>query len=228
VPGCNVTYDIDADKLTLFIPPIDPEEVIWSGLPLSATEASELYDVDEVLTTAEVNKAFTTAQSKQTAFAIAGQVSDNVTFLPFENTDFSLLKEAIEECRVVKDEYEVALTRKANQVSDIAHTAVLKAVKHAKNERELEALFYEKCMANGCREQAYHPIFAGGTAAATLHYVKNDEPLAGKLNMLLDAGGEYGCYASDIVRATFKCIYLSTCFADYLTDTHLPVEWQVY
>jgi Xaa-Pro dipeptidase len=32
-------YDIAKEKLTLFIPPIDPEEVIWSGLPMSPEEA---------------------------------------------------------------------------------------------------------------------------------------------------------------------------------------------
>jgi len=101
----------------------------------------------------------------------------------------------------VKDEYEVALTRKANEISTIAHTAVLKAVKTAKNERELEGLFIERCISNGAREQAYHSIVASGTAAATLHYMKNYEPLAGKLNLLLDAGAEYNCYASDIVSS---------------------------
>ena len=99
----------------------------------------------------------------------------------------------------MKDEYEIALTKKANAISTIAHTAVLKAVKKAKNERELEGLFLERCIANGAREQAYHGIFASGEAAATLHYVKNYEPLEGKLNLLLDAGGEFNCYASDIV-----------------------------
>src|SRR6202012_2578814 len=39
-----------------------------------------------------------------------------------------------------------------------------------------------------------------GTAASTLHYVKNSEPLAGKLVVLLDAGAESRCYASDITR----------------------------
>jgi len=99
----------------------------------------------------------------------------------------------------VKDAYEVALTRKANWISGIAHTAVLRAVKGAGNERELEALFIKECIARGAREQAYHSIVASGTAAATLHYVPNDKPLEGKLNLLLDAGGEYQCYASDIV-----------------------------
>lgn len=172
---------------------------MWAGLPVSEKEASDLYDVDEVRTTPQVNQVLGYSQSKTTVFAIAGQVPDDVTFLDFEHTDFDLLKEAIEECRVLKDVYEVALTRKANEISTLAHTAVLKAVKHAKNERELEAIFLERCIANGCREQSYHGIFASGTSAATLHYVKNDQPLQGKLNLLLDGGGEYQCYASDIV-----------------------------
>lgn len=170
-----------------------------------------------------MNAALTFAQSKQTVFSIAGQVSDHITFLGFEDTDSALLKEAIEECRVVKDEYEIALTLKANEISTVAHTAVLKAVKNATNERELEALFLQKSIVNGCREQAYHSIVASGTAGSTLHYVKNNQPLEGKLNLLLDAGGEYNCYAADIVRTYEFSIFLSK--KELLTksvDSHVP------
>ncbi|KAH8805606.1 putative Xaa-Pro aminopeptidase pepP [Xylogone sp. PMI_703] len=200
LPDSYFIYDIATEKSTLFIPPIDPESVIWSGLPVSVEEALKLYDVDSVKTTTEVNAALVTTQSKQTVWAIADQVSDHVTFLEFEDKDFELLKEAIEECRVVKDEYEIALTKKANEISTLGHIAVMKAVKHVKNERELEAIFIERCIANGCREQAYHSIVASGTAAATLHYVKNNEPMEGKQNLLLDAGGEYNIYCADITR----------------------------
>jgi Xaa-Pro dipeptidase len=158
--------------------------------------------VDQVLTTDQVASALAHPHSSSTVWAIANQVSDHITFLEFNEKDFSLLKLAIEECRVIKDEYEVGLTRHANDISTIAHTAVLKAVKNAKNERELEGLFIAKSISHGAREQAYHSIVAGGTAAATLHYMKNSEPLKGKLNLLLDAGAEYNCYASDIVRSS--------------------------
>lgn len=127
-------------------------------------------------------------------------MDDGVTFLGFERKRMEGLREAVEECRITKDDYEVEMIRKANQVSEVAHTAVLKAVKQAKNEKELEAIFLERCIANGCREQAYHGIVASGVNAATLHYQKNDEDLAGRLNLLLDAGGEWRCYASDITR----------------------------
>jgi Xaa-Pro dipeptidase len=39
LPDCYLTYDMAADQLTLYIPPVDPEDVIWSGLPLSPDEA---------------------------------------------------------------------------------------------------------------------------------------------------------------------------------------------
>ena len=202
VPDCYYTYDLSSQTSTLYIPPIDPSSVIWSGLPLSPEEALKQFEVDHVKYSTDVNPSLAAfpASSKSAVWAIEEQVSPHITFLEFDKKDFRAVKKAIEECRVVKDDYEIALTKRANEVSEIAHTAVLKAVKHAKNERELEGLFIEKCMANGCRDQAYHSIVASGVNGATLHYQKNDEDMAGRLNLLLDAGGEYSCYASDITR----------------------------
>jgi len=128
------------------------------------------------------------------------------TFLPFADTDFSILKQAIEETRVVKDEYEIELLRMANDITAKGHIAVLQNAKSATNERELEATFIGTCIANGCREQSYHPIVASGTSSATLHYQKNDDGLIDpetgrkKLNVLLDAGGEYRTYCADVTR----------------------------
>ncbi|KAF6809305.1 xaa-pro dipeptidase [Colletotrichum sojae] len=199
---CHYIFDIATSESTLFIPPIDPDSVIWSGLPVSAAEAKELYDVDHVKYTTDVNAELVRLGkgSNKTVFAIEGQVLDSVTFLEFDEKNFSVLKDAIEQARVIKDDYEIALTKKANAISTIAHHAVVKEVKKATNESELEALFLYHSVANGAKNQAYHGIFAGGRAAATLHYVANDAPLEGKLNLLLDAGSEWNCYASDITR----------------------------
>lgn len=156
------------------------------------------YDVDDVQTSNEVNTYLSTSG---TIYAIDKQISPHITFSSTTQPDVTLLKEAIEECRVIKDSYEIALIRKANVISGIAHRAVMKAVKHATNERELEGIFLERCIANGCRHQAYSSIVASGTDASTLHYVHNDKSITSStLNLLLDAGGEYGCYAADITR----------------------------
>ncbi|KIH90522.1 Xaa-Pro dipeptidase [Sporothrix brasiliensis 5110] len=199
-------YDLATETSTLFIPPIDPEAVVWSGLPVSAEEALAQWDVDEVKYVADVNATLAAkakgraAGSKSVVFALDGQVSDQTTFLGFDATDFALLREAIDECRVVKSPYELALMAKANDVSSAGHRAVLAQVGKARNEQELEGVFLGHCVGHGCRNQAYHSIVASGRAAATLHYIHNDQPLANKLNLLLDAGAEYQCYAADITR----------------------------
>ena len=203
-------YDVKADELVLFIPPIDPDSVIWSGLPLSPSEAMELFEVDRVHYTTDINATLTAMANSQDGqapiFAISGQVSEGIDFQGFSGANMSVLKDVIGEARVVKDAYEIALLRKANDISAKSHKAVIKASKTASNERELEGVFISTCIANGCREQAYHPILAGGTNGATLHYLKNDESLIDpvtkqrKQNLLIDAGGEYRSYCADITR----------------------------
>jgi Xaa-Pro dipeptidase len=198
-----VVHDMDSSKTTLFIPPVDPESVIWSGLPESAEEALQKYDVDEVKFTSDVNAELAHIASqkpKSAVYAIPGQVSEHVTFLAFDDKNFAVLKEAIEVCRVIKDEFEMAMIAKANSITADAHLAVMKKVKHAKNERELYAEFLSSSISAGAPNQAYEGIFAAGRAGATLHYVNNNAPLAGKLNVLLDAGAEWDCYASDVTR----------------------------
>ena len=160
------------------------------------------YDVDDVRSSTEVN-AFLNGPdtSKTIIWTMAKYVSDQITFLSFDAKDMIHLKEAIEECRVVKDDYEIALMKKANDISAKAHEAVLRNARHAKNERELAAIFVERCSALGSENQAYSPIVASGTDAATLHYVRNNKDITrGHLNLLIDASGEYNCYAADITR----------------------------
>ncbi|KAI1760662.1 peptidase M24, structural domain-containing protein [Hypoxylon sp. FL1150] len=202
IPDCFLIYDIASAHSTLFIPPIDADSVIWSGLPLSPEEALAKYDVDAVLPSTELNPTLARLGSapNATVFAIADRISDAVTFLEFTNKDLTILGEAVDECRVLKDEYEIALIKKANEISGAAHKAVLEKVKKAKNEYELEGVFVGTSITHGAKKQAYPSIVASGRAAATLHYVHNDKDLAGKDLLLLDAGAEWSCYSADITR----------------------------
>lgn len=176
--------------------------MIWSGLPLVPEDAMKKYDVDQVLPSNQVNAFLADSQAlpQSTIYAIPYQIADHITFLSFNDKEFSLLKTAVEVCRVVKDSYELALIQQANNISSIAHESVMRTAKSATNEQELEAIFVKTCMERGLHDQAYHSIIASGTAAATLHYVKNNEPLDGKLNLLIDAGAQKDCYAADITR----------------------------
>jgi Xaa-Pro dipeptidase len=158
--------------------------------------------VDEVLTADKLQSWLANHSSESsTILAIDKQVSDSAPSSTSAKVDTAHLRTAIEECRVVKDAYEIALIRRANQISSQAHRDCFKAIKTAKNERELEAIFVARCMREGCRKQAYDCICATGADGATLHYVRNDKDISeGTLNLLLDAGGEYKMYAADITR----------------------------
>ncbi|KAI1916243.1 hypothetical protein LOZ53_004120 [Ophidiomyces ophidiicola] len=210
LPDSYVTYNIDADELALYIPPVDPESVMWTGLPLTPDGALQIYDVDVVLPSTEVNARLAHfCANKESApkrvYAIPDRVCAETTFLPFDDTNWDRLSKALEECRKVKDDYELAILKRANEISAEAHLAVMRASKTAKNERELEAVFRSKCLYYGSREQSYSPILACGVNGATLHYQKNDvdveDPTTGERGtLLIDAGGEYRMYASDITR----------------------------
>ena len=106
----------------------------------------------------------------------------------------------MDQARVVKSDYEVRMIRRANDVSSAAHRKVAENFLSLTNERDIEAIHLAVCTARGTNAQAY-PIIAGaGTNGATLHYFANNTPLAGKETIVVDAGCEWNCYASDITR----------------------------
>ena len=206
LPDSAVTYRLASRTLTLYIPPLDPAAVLWAGLPLTPAEAMHKYDVDAVHTTDELKAdlaSITDAAAAPRLFTIPKQLSsDSLCGDRFRTAgaDSNILQEAIDECRTIKDGYEVALIKRANAITADAHHACMRAARTATNERELLATFTAACISRGAPTQAYTGIFGAGRAAATLHYTHNDAPLQGKLNLLLDAGAEVAQYASDVTR----------------------------
>lgn len=114
--------------------------------------------------------------------------------------NYTKLQVAIDGARVRKDHHEIKLIRKANEISAKAHENVLRNILAFKNEAQVEATFLDTCVAADAKHQAYEIIAASGENAATLHYIKNDEPFQDRPLMCLDAGCEWQCYASDVTR----------------------------
>lgn len=179
--GCAVTYDIGASVLVLYIPPVDPAQVLWSGMPPSLDECSQQYDVDDVRYFYKLDDDLNSTKYAKPRILLADVTS------------------ATNQARTVKDKYEIGMIERANEISTAAHTALLQAVKMAENEMELQGLFEGTCIARSGK-QAYHPIVAGGRAASTLHYNKNNQPTKGKQLMLVDAAAEFNCYCADVTR----------------------------
>jgi Xaa-Pro dipeptidase len=110
------------------------------------------------------------------------------------------LKTAIDQRRVYKDDWEISAIKCANKISSKAHETVMSRISKLKSERDVEAIFLQQCVSHGAKSQAYAIIAAAGENASTLHYDRNNEELAGRELICLDAGCEVSCYASDVTR----------------------------
>ncbi|KAL2752550.1 hypothetical protein ACRALDRAFT_2029758 [Sodiomyces alcalophilus JCM 7366] len=205
---CAVTYDVATDHLTLWIPYVEPRQILWYGRTPSLEECMERSDVDSVRYTRELSAFLHTYihQQDDPIIFVLDQTQSPVEldsdFLVRSSVklDVTSLKPAMDEARVIKTDHEIALIRKANEISSAAHRAVGDRLAKFTNERQVEALFHSECALRGAKRQAYPLIAGSGDNAATLHYEANDQPLAGKQFLVLDAGCEYSCYASDITR----------------------------
>ena len=105
------------------------------------------------------------------------------------------------ECRLIKDLTEVSIMRAGIIVSAKMHRAILEKVKPGMREYELEAEIAYYLRKNGSeRLGAYPSIVAAGVNACTLHYTENNCVIGDGDLVLVDAGGEFDGYASDITR----------------------------
>lgn len=102
--------------------------------------------------------------------------------------------------RAAKTPYELQCLRAANRLGALGHLAALEAFRSGATEFEIELAFLRGC---GLREQElpYNPIIALNAGGAVLHYqVLERQPPAQRHSLLIDAGAEFGGYASDITR----------------------------
>ncbi|KAF1844247.1 uncharacterized protein K460DRAFT_397380 [Cucurbitaria berberidis CBS 394.84] len=204
-PGCHLAYDIRLDMLSLFIPRIDPKRVIWNGRGSTQTEALDKYDVDEVYYVDQLPgfvQDWASCRSNQRAdLYILHQFEIPPGFPRLDpRVDSVSLQPAMNIARMVKDDHEIKLIRKANDISSQAHREVLANILKFKNEAQVEGLFMDVCISRQAKQQAYDPIAASGPNAGTLHYDANNENFENRQLMCLDAGCEYELYASDITR----------------------------
>ena len=212
-PGCILTYHIEGDLLWLFIPPPrSMRSVIFYGQVPSTKHFMEISDIDDVLRTTDIAQYidFYAKHDKGQIYAlhesqVPRTLDHNSSWWTVEPTlssrfDVHQLQSAMNRARAIKSEYEVKMIRKANQISAQAHVNVLQNIHRFKNEAEIEAIFTATCIAHQAKNQAYGVIAGSGSNAGTLHYEANQDPLAGRQVVCLDAGCEWKDYASDVTR----------------------------
>jgi Xaa-Pro aminopeptidase len=112
---------------------------------------------------------------------------------------FVMLDRVLHEMRLFKSPAEVAVMRHAAQTAARAHTRAMQVCAPGKYEYEVEAELLHEFRKAGM-ETAYTSIVGGGKNACILHYIENRDTLRDGDLLLIDAGAEHECYASDITR----------------------------
>lgn len=117
--------------------------------------------------------------------------------------NMAVLFHALSTARVTKSAKEVELMWYTSVTSSNAHVEVMRVVKPGMMEYQLESTFmHEVYSKGGCRSVAYTCICGTGINSAVLHYghagAPNDRCLQPGDMALLDMGGQYHGYASDI------------------------------
>lgn len=113
--------------------------------------------------------------------------------------EFVALDHLLHDMRLFKSRNEIDLMRESARIAAQAHRRAMKACRPGLMEYEIVAeLLHEFRLHNA--DVSYQPIVGGGENACILHYRENDQMLKDGDLLLVDAGCELQCYASDITR----------------------------
>ncbi|SAL14269.1 aminopeptidase P [Caballeronia sordidicola] len=106
----------------------------------------------------------------------------------------------LDEMRLIKDEHELAIMRRAGTISAEAHRRAMQTCRPGMHEYEIEAELLYVFRKRGAQAPAYGSIVAAGANACVLHYPAGNAIAREGDLILIDAACELDGYASDITR----------------------------
>ncbi len=219
----NATLVITAEgESTLFCQPKDPEREIWDGIRLGPEAAPAALGVSRALSSAELaghmpgflENRLTVWYPFATHPGMESRVDGWLQSVrarvrygaccPDQQRDLCTL---LDEMRLVKDEHEQGIMRRAAAISARAHVramqrsaSMLRAGQEVR-EYHLDAELLHEFRQHGSQYPAYGSIVAGGANACVLHYRADTALIRDGDMVLIDAGCELDGYASDITRS---------------------------
>lgn len=108
--------------------------------------------------------------------------------------------DAINGFRSVKEDWELELMRKAQEITDQAFSEVLPRIKVGMTEKELQAELIYCLYKNGGEGLAFDPIVVSGPNTSLPHGVAGDRKICDGDFITLDFGATYGGYCADMTR----------------------------
>ena len=106
----------------------------------------------------------------------------------------------VDRLRARKSPAELALIRKAAEISAAGHRAAMGAIGPRMHEYDLQAVIEYTFRRLGSERPSYGSIVGSGPNSTLLHYMRDRRQMQPGELVVIDAGAEYGGYAGDITR----------------------------
>ncbi|NKB65386.1 MAG: Xaa-Pro aminopeptidase [Gammaproteobacteria bacterium] len=193
----------------------DPFREQWDGYCIGLDAACEQYGANESFPIDEFeNKLPELLDNRDKVYTMMGRYPDfDQDLLACINEvrnrkragmsapgEFSDLRHILHEARAFKSKEEVRLMQKAAKISAAGHQRAMQTTRPGMFEYQVQAELECEFRRGGSEWPAYPSIVAGGKNGCVLHYVENNCVLNDGELLLIDAGAELDCYASDITR----------------------------
>ena len=205
----------EGDRHLLFCRERNEEREIWDGFRYGPDAAREIFGFDEAHPISALSAKLPEMASDRPALftplglfeawdrrvtdllnEVRNRVRSGVS-APDEVVD---VRATLDTMRLVKDDHELALMRRASAISSAAHRRAMARARPGMHEYEVEAELIHEFLRHGAQAVAYSPIVASGPNACVLHYRDNNRQMLDGELLLIDAGCEFQGYASDITR----------------------------
>lgn len=209
-PDFYGAIEVDTGRGILFPPKLPDAYAVWMGKLLDVKDFQVRYGADEAFWAEDLAKVFKEKKASL-LLTLRGLNTDSGNYCreaAFDGisefkVDNAILHPEISECRVFKTDLELEVMRFSNKISSDAHKEVMQCVRPGMYEYQMESIFKHYCQFNGgVRLMAYTCICGSGDNGSVLHYGHAGAPNSKQVQdgdmCLLDMGGEYYCYASDI------------------------------
>jgi len=202
-------------KSILFCRKRDPARELWDGLRSGPEGAKAAFGVDEALPIEALDEQLPRLLANQPVlhYAPGADPAWDARIMGWLNevraqtragiaapAEIRDLRTTLDEMRLIKDDSELAVMRRAAAISVAAHERAMRAARPGRSEYEIEAELLYEFRRRGSQYPAYTPIVAGGANACILHYRENSARLSDGDLLLVDAGCELDGYASDVTR----------------------------
>ncbi len=204
-----------AQPFTLFVRPRDPGAEVWTGRRIGLEGAQTLYGADQSFPLSELKaklpellqgseriyyQADRNLESNQIVMDVLAHFQKRHSRTGHGPLHLESPQAIIQALRLIKDDHELALIKKAIALTCEAHNQARAAAQAGVYEYEIQALIEYIFRKNGCEGPGYPSIVASGANSCILHYIENNCPLQAGDLVLIDAGASYGYYNADITR----------------------------